>query len=500
MDDLSQSSSKRAAIVLAALGFLAHLALLLLVPYPPLMDLPNHMARHWLAAQALAGAELPPFYAIEYRIIPNLAGDLFMPLVLQVLDLDNAVRLYLSVTLALYWLGPALFLSGQGGTAWSLMPFWTVWLFSGTFFWGFLNFTMGLGLAFLTLAHHDLLSRKGGWLNLLLHTFLVTLLFFFHLVPWAIYGVLLGCKLLWQTWKPEETTSTSRLTPWVQAILFSLPSLVCFVLYRRFAATLPSSSEFDWSPLPQKFVRLLFIFRGYSWIADALTLGIWLIALTLLVLPAIKRGRWHWTHLGLGALIFLSFVIPDRIGAGGELDLRLLPAILVCLLASLASVPPRNLALALGLVVLALALRLGSVGWAWVNISNRLETEAASFAFLQEGDRVLPVILTPEFSKEYPEDAFLAWTVISHRTFIPKLLAYPDQQPLRYTERYAACREPIFQDEATKGKVTLKEELVRRCYNVLWIYDPEKRGVVIPGGFRKVWEEGGVSVWRREGG
>ena len=37
------------------------------------------MARHYLEARWLSGQELPPFYDIDYRILPNLGGDLTVP-------------------------------------------------------------------------------------------------------------------------------------------------------------------------------------------------------------------------------------------------------------------------------------------------------------------------------------------------------------------------------------------------------------------------------------
>src|SRR5262249_10586711 len=41
-------------------------------PYPPLIDLPNHMARHYLEAIKLSGGDVGPYYDIEYRLLPNL--------------------------------------------------------------------------------------------------------------------------------------------------------------------------------------------------------------------------------------------------------------------------------------------------------------------------------------------------------------------------------------------------------------------------------------------
>src|SRR5262245_5730125 len=83
--------------------------------YVPLVDLPNHMARHHLEYVKLSGGDLPPFYEVEYRVLPNLGGDLMVPLLMTVLEPATACKLFLTLSVLLYWLGPALFILQHGG-------------------------------------------------------------------------------------------------------------------------------------------------------------------------------------------------------------------------------------------------------------------------------------------------------------------------------------------------------------------------------------------------
>ena len=64
---------------LAGLTFLVQAYLILSQEFVPLYDLPNHMARHYLEALALAGEPLPPFYDIHYQVLPNLGATWCCP-------------------------------------------------------------------------------------------------------------------------------------------------------------------------------------------------------------------------------------------------------------------------------------------------------------------------------------------------------------------------------------------------------------------------------------
>ena len=168
--------------------------------YVPLHDLPNHMVRYTEYLK-LSGRELPPFYEIEYRVLPNLGGDFVAPFLFLFFDPLMACKVFLTACVFLYWFGPYLFIWQQGGRglgAFVASLFWLPWLLSNEFFWGFLNSYSGFGLAFLVLTHYCLLRDSRTVLSgqILLHAAVVTLLFFWHLAPWGIYCVMIGCHCL----------------------------------------------------------------------------------------------------------------------------------------------------------------------------------------------------------------------------------------------------------------------------------------------------------------
>src|SRR5262249_43136945 len=64
---------------------------------PPLVDYPNHLARFSLLA---SGGN--SFYAAQWTPLPNLAGDLLVPLLAQLMPPERAGKLFLLPTFALF--------------------------------------------------------------------------------------------------------------------------------------------------------------------------------------------------------------------------------------------------------------------------------------------------------------------------------------------------------------------------------------------------------------
>ena len=90
-----------------ALTWAAIVALVMAHDRPPIVDWPNHMARHHLEALWLSGASLPDFYQIAYALMPNLGSDLIVPPLLLVFDTITSSKIFLLFAIFLYWAGPA---------------------------------------------------------------------------------------------------------------------------------------------------------------------------------------------------------------------------------------------------------------------------------------------------------------------------------------------------------------------------------------------------------
>src|SRR6185437_4042842 len=83
---LAGFARRRAAVIASYVGLTA-LALLPLVltRVPPLVDYPDHLARMWILLNRDDIPALARNYVIDWRLLPNLAMDLIVPALAQIM-------------------------------------------------------------------------------------------------------------------------------------------------------------------------------------------------------------------------------------------------------------------------------------------------------------------------------------------------------------------------------------------------------------------------------
>lgn len=172
--------------VVAVVGVIALLLAVLpiaLNPAMPLVDLPNHIARHYIAANP--GTALDTYYAYSLAAKGNSTGDiLWLVLGRHLTDVYTFSR----VLLALYAVNLVVSCAVLGRV---LQGRWTLWplaslllVFNAPFFWGFQNFVLTLPLAIYALAAWLRLEEARPWVRALL----------FIPVTWALFQLhILGC-------------------------------------------------------------------------------------------------------------------------------------------------------------------------------------------------------------------------------------------------------------------------------------------------------------------
>jgi hypothetical protein len=139
--NVSASDPARAARPSPGLVLPAGVALLALysVPLfstvlPPLFDYPNHLAR--FAILATGGNQ---FYEVRWVPLPNLGGDLIVPLLVRAMPLEIAGKLFLMMIFALM-LGGTMWLNRAVAGTWRLWPLLAAaLLYNLQLRWGFLN-------------------------------------------------------------------------------------------------------------------------------------------------------------------------------------------------------------------------------------------------------------------------------------------------------------------------------------------------------------------------
>src|SRR2546423_1648290 len=91
---MPQGISRHRGLILVGSLFVISVAPVLLVRIPAMIDYVNHLARMHVLVDA-AGGRLNPAYVVDWRFYPNLAVDIIVPLLAQLVSVETAVRIFL---------------------------------------------------------------------------------------------------------------------------------------------------------------------------------------------------------------------------------------------------------------------------------------------------------------------------------------------------------------------------------------------------------------------
>ena len=501
-----------ASAALIVLGLLLPIGVVWSVRYPAQWDAYNHLARHYLELLHFAGQPLPSGMEIEYRLVPNLGGDLAIPPLMWLFGALPALKVFLTLSIVLNWLGPAIFILQAGRrsmASWIATLLFLPLIVGSTFFWGYLNYYSGVGLAFLVAAHLRYLDRQAKLtvMALVVHAALIVLLYVWHLAAILIYGVVLVATImtkLLETWRTKE----DFVRPVLHCALLGSPVLPAVGLYLLYVATYHhDTAVLSWPPLLRKVLMPLSIFHEYDVRADILFVLLWCGAAFLLFGRSLRLGHPRLAGPSLfAALATILFAVsyaalPAEVGGTSGADARMLPALIVCALAWLGTMPSRWSRLGVALLAAAIVVRAADMFLAWDRLGARLQSEARSFDYIKPNSSVLPLILLSEFSKEHPEMHFASMAVIERHAYVPTLFAEADQQPLRLTgETRLVSREPLLQQMPLSAdkRFTLSDPAAA-AYDYLWIYNPEGAALNLPREWERVFIEGSVTLWHRNG-
>src|SRR5712671_3131067 len=189
---LLKALSDQRSLVVVGLLFVTSVAPVLSVEIPAMIDYVNHVARMHLLVDATAGRPNPA-YEIDWRLYPNLAVDIIVPVAARFVSVETAARLFLLVSQALVVSG-AIALEIEVRGRHQLSGFAAlIALYSLPFLWGLMNFEFGCGVALWAIMfwiHY----REAPWLvRVALHTCFVAMLFVAHFFALGIYGLTIGC-------------------------------------------------------------------------------------------------------------------------------------------------------------------------------------------------------------------------------------------------------------------------------------------------------------------
>lgn len=410
------------------------------VPYPPLQDYPNHLARAYIALHLYDPTKpFTHYYTLVPYPVPNSLSDFLLLALGRFMPLNVAGKLLLSLLLIGFPLSFERFLASVRPRDSALYGlFGWVLAYNHFFHRGYLNYLLGLTCVFLCLWAYTRLWITSKWSDALLVAFLTVLTFLAHLLAFTILTLLVALALL-------------DRRPGRQNTLLSVPGFLLsgllFLLY--WTGEHPPLSFATYPSLKLWATALAQTFFAYDPPRDLLTiapvLGLWLGLLLLRLKDLLRLDIW----LAAGFLLFLvALAMPRNINIMVRPGQRLL---LVALLVAIAGFPrlPQRPALFvrtfLVLMTLIVSLR---VAMAYVALQPELQQIVTCVRGLTPGVPTGHVVLTPYRGSIQPEkhiaeyaalwkdtpvsNLFTSYSLL--HTSLPTTMAIADLDPVVYPQ------------------------------------------------------------------
>jgi hypothetical protein len=484
--DTAQTTPPRWVSLRPALRFIGALifAAMLVAPiwsvtFPPLLDYPNHLARSFVLAHLHDPAfTFSQFYRADWGAYPYLGMDASMAVLGRLFPVETAGRLFLSLcVLALP--AAAWFFLRQVNPGEDTTALWTLLVASNVFFLeGFLNFDLSIAVGFLALGLWLRWLAKQSIARYIAAIVAFTALYFTHLLGFGIAGLIVAAYLAFDR-RP--------IRDWIWSGALALPGLA---LYLRFSRVGLAVNNVVFHGFGDKLDSLGMILHGYSPALDWISLvaiGVWFLA-------AWWRNpefRWNRRWLGIAAFLFALFwAIPWMWGEGSDLDIRVLPTLLVVIFAT-ARVGTRARWLAMIPLLLFMA-RTATISQHFAAAQLDLAGLARSFEYVPRGALVLPIVEGDQDPIERPFTHFWGYGVIRRGWFSPYLMDAIGETPMRII--HDSYTPDGFWDDTYEAPPDWKQ--VQSDYDYVWAYDVPRFSADLAAIGDKVYSYGPLEVYR----
>ena len=421
-----------------------------LVDVPPLQDYPNHLARLVVLAAGADDPVLAGFYAPRWRVMPDLGIELLGVPLLAVLPVHVVGRLLAAAALLLPVLGTLACARAMGNR--SLWPF-AVGLvaYNQTYLLGFLNFSLGLGLALLFAAAWLRWRERFPVASVALGAVAAIVLFACHLMGLLFYALLIGAHEAAMLGFPLRWRDLARRGGAGIAVL-----AVPLALYAGSELHGTEAPILFLSPVA-KLEQALAPVVNYRLSLDVLTGGVLLVLPLVWLLTRVwmpSRAAW----VAMAGLLVLYAAAPYGFKGTFSLDTRFIIMFGFVLIASLSPIglSRRMGALAGGGLTLLFVARMGVLLAAWNGHRADLADLRAAIAPVPAGASVFLTTVSPEEASTYwaagPASRRLsngarvdthmpALLVIERRAWWPLLFDNPSQQPIETRPPWRALAE-----------------------------------------------------------
>jgi hypothetical protein len=450
---------------------------------PPLSDLPGHLGRYHVELVLSQSATLQRWYDFHWAPLGNLGVDLL------ILPLGRMFGVELGTKLLVMAI-PPLSVAGYIATAravhhrvpplaWLTAPL----AYSYPFQFGFVNFCLGVALAFLAFALWVHMERRGGLVRIVLFAGVAPLLWLTHIYGWAVLCILVGSRQLARRAHGDKRP----LMSWAGVMLPCTTLLTPLLIMLAFPAPTGRPLAEDWFNLVAKSIFLVSPLRDHWREWDILS------ALLLIGVAAVAA-------LSKTIILVALFILMPRTLIGSTLaDMRIVPVALACGLlmarpaADDASRDGRLAMLALGFT----AARLTATTASFLAYDRQFGQELAAVDFIPRGASMVALV-----GSGRRDGAGVSGWSLPRNGHLPSLAlvrrdAFADDQfvtkgqllTLRGSPVAGIARDPD-QYASTGATMLAKLNLIDPSrVSALWLIDDPRGPAPPPRGFKIVWRD-----------
>jgi hypothetical protein len=398
----------------------AALSPLLLVTLPPMVDLPNHIARVHILDTFNDNPDLQRNYSIEWGLRTYVLPDIVCTGLAKLLPIYWVGKLYVAAAIVAcaassFWLSASL--HGRP-TVWTFATFLLV--FNQPLAWGFINFLLATALALTAFALWVRYEGQPPRAVSIVVAILVLATYLTHIVPIGILGLMLGGYQIHVELERGTRAWRGRLVPWLRiGALFAIPAVL--FLAADVGNTVRAGVT-TYGSVSSKFRALLSPTLMYG---DPIDLGLWFFLVSAFFMGVLAR---IWTvhrrmQIPLLLLTLAAIALPERLSGTYGLDFRL-PVVVFLLLA--AAIDDRGMSAHRrhALVASALALffiRVYAIGERWNEWDAQVREFRSALTTIDRGSRVLSAG-SPLLAWYWHLNALAA---IERSAFVPTLFTGP---------------------------------------------------------------------------
>ncbi|KGK80345.1 hypothetical protein PM03_06695 [Thalassobacter stenotrophicus] len=381
---------------IAAIGVFALNMMLWGYDTPPLIDWPNHMARHVLQCGAAGAEHVARYYAFALDIVPNLTSDLIHTWPGACADLEVTQKVLIQVGSFGLFAATAV-LHRTIWAAWSVWPLIAVMVMHNmTWAFGFENFVLAAPAAILVLALWFAMAARGAVVRLAVIWPCAVLVYVMHLYAFGFIMLMIGLLELHDvTRAPSTRAAILRRAGMVMAVAF-IPA-VHLVGALRASPELEAGGIDYGTPIQflTAFVAPFASFGLFASTAETIVVGLLGLAVTAAIILWVRRAGLQMSldprvRFALPALALITLLVPYYFSGIAYTNMRF-PVLLapVVLAAIRVDFTPRALWVFAGAMLVLLA---GKILWLtdkWALHDAQVAELRAAAAVLSPQDRLL---------------------------------------------------------------------------------------------------------------